>query len=118
MIAFVVEGYDPTPAKRGAVVVRMARAFPRARGLQLTLALASAADGMGTMLAAGWVQAPHLYRLAALVAVDVLQVELIQGRPALAADLLGFWGKSDSVFRDTAAPRPAAARADPQDTAP
>lgn len=118
MIAFVVEGYDPTPAKRGAVVVRMARACPRARGLQLTLALASAADGMGTMLAAGWVQAPHLYRLAALVAVDVLQVELIQGRPALAADLLGFWGKSDSVFRDAAAPRPAAARADPQDTAP
>ena len=100
MIAFIVEGYNPAPARRGAVVVRMARAFPRARGLQLTLALASAAEGMSTMLAAGWVQAPHLYRLASLVAVDVLQIELAQGRTALAADLLDFWGKDDTVFHD------------------
>lgn len=100
MIAFVVEGYDPTPALRGAVVVRMARAFPRARGLQLTLALASAAEGMSTMLSAGWVQAPHLYRLASLVAVDVLQVELGQTTPVLASDLLRYWGADDAVFHD------------------
>lgn len=100
MIAFVIEGYNPAPARRGAVVVRMARAFPRARGLHLTLALASAAEGMSTMLAAGWVQAPHLYRLAALVSVDVLQVELQLGRTALASDLLEFWGSDDTVFHD------------------
>ncbi len=100
MIAFIVEGYDPVPAKRGTVVLRAARAYPRARGLQLTLALASAAEGMSTMLAAGWIQAPHLYRLASLVAVDVLQIELNLDRTVLASDLLTFWGKNDPVFHD------------------
>ncbi len=100
MIAFVVEGYNPAPEHRGAVVIRLARAFPRARGLQLTLALASAAEGMSTMLAAGWVQAPHLYRLASLVAVDILQTELELNRTAMASDLLAYWGKDDPVFHD------------------
>jgi len=100
MIAFVVEGYDPAPNRRGAVVVELARAFPKVRGLHLTLALSAAAEGMDAMWSGGWIEAPHLYRLASLVAVDVLKLEALGVKDVRAADLVSAWGRDDPVFPD------------------
>ena len=101
MTTFVIEGLVGAPAPRPGLVVALADAFPQARALQVTLALACAAQGLEDMLADGLDQAQALYRLATLVAVDTLVLEVQdQARqgPIMAVHLLAHW-RGDPFFR-------------------
>lgn len=99
MTAFVIEGIGGAGPPHPSLVVALARAFPKARALELTLALAMAAEGLASMISGGLEQAHALYRLATLVAVDTLVLE-IQGqrRPILASQLLTHW-EGDLFFK-------------------
>ncbi|MFT4619335.1 MAG: hypothetical protein ACI9KS_001705 [Sulfitobacter sp.] len=92
MTAFVIEALVGTGAPHPALVTALARAFPQARALELSLALASAAEGLAAMISGGLEQAHALYRLATLVAIDTLVLE-VQGQQGAitAAHLLTHW---------------------------
>lgn len=104
MIAFVIEGYDPAPEARGAIALALAEAFPDVRGLHLTLVLTAAAEGLDTNWSNGWVEAPQLHRLAALVAIDVLRLQARGLSDVKAGDLARLWRAGDAVFKDAPAP--------------
>ncbi len=99
MTAFVIEGLASTGPPHPSLVVALARAFPKARALELSLALGAAAEGLASMISGGLEQAHALYRLATLVAVDTLVLE-VQGRPPpiTASELLTYW-EEDIFFK-------------------
>jgi hypothetical protein len=92
MTAFVIEALVGDSVPHPALVTALARAFPQARALELSLALACAAEGLAAMISGGLEQAHALYRLATLVAVDTLVLE-VRGhpRPITAKHLLMHW---------------------------
>ena len=100
MTSFVLEGLHGQGDPQPALVVALARAFPHARALELTLALASAGEGLDAVLIGGTRQADALYRLATLVAVDTLVLEVrgqAKDAPIAANQLLQYW-KDDPFF--------------------
>ncbi len=101
LVAFVVAGCTPPPRPRQALVLRLAQDWPDLPGLALTLVLASAAQGLAAMLRDGRREAAGLYRLAALVAIDVLVLERRRppGGPVTAGELARYWARGDPVFR-------------------
>ena len=105
MLTFLIEGLADGEVPSPDLAVRLARAFPAVRALELTLALASAADGVGNMLAEGHRQAAALYRLGTLVAVDTLVLEVEGAAPSgqvMARHLLDHW-RHDPFFAGTKA---------------
>ena len=102
LTTFILEGLDGRGDPQPPLVVRLAEAFPEVRALELTLALASAAEGLDAVIAGGTRQANVLYRMATLVAVDTLVLEVrgdAQTGPIRAFQLLDHW-KDDPFFRD------------------
>ena len=100
LTTFILEGLDGSAEPQPDLVVRLAMAFPDSRALELTLALASAAEGLDAVIANGAHQANALYRMATLIAVDTLVLEVRgwgNGRPITARHLLMHW-QDDPFF--------------------
>lgn len=104
MIEFAVSALASGDALRtGALVRRLAQDFSGEKALLLCFALTTAAaaiedvmrhDGPGPPPALG-------YKLAALVAADILAIEALYDRTATAIDLLHFWRRVDPYFLTT-----------------
>ncbi len=102
MLVFVLEDLHGAPGPTPALALRLARRFPQARALEVTLTLARAADGLESMLSDGAQDARILYRLATLVAVDTLVLEVedpARSGPIRAQHLLAHW-RNDPFFCD------------------
>lgn len=104
MIAFAVAELASADARRtGRLVRSLVQQFPQEKALMLCFALTSAAAAVeDVVLHGGTGVSPTLgYKLAALVAADVLAVEALTGRSAMADDLLHFWRRVDPYFLET-----------------
>ncbi len=103
LTTFVLEGLDGRGDPQPELVVRLAMAFPDIRALELTLALASAAEGLDAVIAGGSREARVLYRMATLVAVDTLVLEVrgwAKDQPIKARHLLMHWHGDPFFGRD------------------
>ena len=101
MIEFAVAALaSGETARSGALVRTLAQDFSGEKALSLCFALTAAAAAVEDVLRHdGPGQPPTLgYKLAALVAADVLAIEAMNGRPAMAVDLLHFWRRVDPYF--------------------
>lgn len=89
--------------RMGALVRTLAQDFSGEKALALCFALTSAASSVeDVMRHSGAGVSPTLgYKLAALVAADILAIEALSGRTALAVDLLQFWRRVDPYFLRT-----------------
>jgi hypothetical protein len=100
LTTFILEGLDGRGDPQPELVVRLAMAFPDIRALELTLALAAAAEGLDAVIAGGGRVASVLYRMATLVAVDTLVLEVrgwARDHPITARHLLMHW-QDDPFF--------------------
>ena len=103
MTAFAAESLMSDDKARIRQIVRsLARRWPEEPALGLCFALTSAASEIEDLLGRDPVRPEaHMgYRMAALVAADVLAVEAMGNRPAKARDLLWFWRRVDPYFLD------------------
>ena len=101
MIEFAVAALaSGDPGRSGALVRTLAQDFSGEKALGLCFALTSAAAAIeDVMRHDGPGQSPVLgYKLAALVAADILAIEALTGRTAKAVDLLHFWRRVDPYF--------------------
>jgi len=91
-----------TCARRVAreLVERIAQEHPQAHALTAALLLTIAANGIEETLGAGDTAAAarDVWRMAALLAVDVLAMQRGSAGAHSAADLLRYWRKSDDFF--------------------
>ncbi|MCC5966537.1 MAG: hypothetical protein JJU24_10390 [Natronohydrobacter sp.] len=74
----------------------LATAWPEAPALELTVALASAAEAVQAMLArqgTSWVRAQVVWQQAALVAAEVHYLTVLGQPHATAGDLLAHWAQ-------------------------
>lgn len=83
-----------------SLVRDMARRWPEEKALAVSFALSSAAAEVDEILS---LSNPAIgpgvaYRVAALVAADVLAIEALGRQPALCRDLLQFWRRVDPWF--------------------
>ncbi len=87
-------------ARTGALVRTLAQDFSGEKALSICFALTSAAAAIEDVVRHdGQGQSPTLgYKLAALVAADILAIEALNNRPAKAIDLLHFWRRVDPYF--------------------
>lgn len=103
MIAFATEALaSEDPRRVGALVRTMALRWPRERALAISFALTAAASGIEDTLASGGPGSAvaRAYKLAALVAADVLAIEASGRKQARANDLLLYWRRADPYFLD------------------
>lgn len=103
MIAFATEALaSEDPRRVGALVRTMALRWPRERALTVSFALTAAASGIEDMLVTGQSETAvsRAYKLAALVAADVLAIETAGRKRARANDLLIYWRRTDPYFLD------------------
>lgn len=101
MIEFAVAALaSGDPTRTGALVRTLAQDFSGEKALSVCFAITSAAasiedvvrhEGPGTPPTLG-------YKLAALVAADILAIEALGDRTAKAVDLLHFWRRVDPYF--------------------
>ena len=101
MIEFAVAALaSGDTARTGALVRSLAQDFSGEKALSIAFALTAAAAGIeDVMHHDGRGQPPTIgYKLAALVAADVLAIEALNGRTAKAVDLLHFWRRVDPYF--------------------
>ena len=86
--------------KLKGLVRRMAGKWPQEKALGLAFALTSAAASFEDNLDDKEKQSTlgQAYRLAALVAADVLAIEALGNCPALCRDLLHYWRRVDPWF--------------------
>ena len=104
MIEFAVASLvSGDPLRTGALVRSLARDNAGEKALTLCFALTAAAAAIEDVLDQNGVgQPPALgYKLAALVAADILAIEALTGRTAKAVDLLHFWRRVDPYFLTT-----------------
>ena len=103
MIAFATEALASEDSRRvGALVRTMALRWPRERALTISFALTAAASGIEDMVTGGGPgsSVARAYKLAALVAADVLAIETAGRKRARANDLLLYWRRADPYFLD------------------
>jgi hypothetical protein len=101
MIEFAVAALaSGDSARTGALVRSLAQDFSGEKALSVCFALTSAAAAIeDVMHHVGPGQPPTLgYKLAALVAADILAIEALNPRTAKAVDLLHFWRRVDPYF--------------------
>lgn len=101
MVEFAVGELASGDNARVRKLVRtLAARWPSERALMISFALTSAASvledvlkGPATARSAG-----QAYRLSALVAADILAIEVLRDAPARAQDLLHYWRRVDPYF--------------------
>jgi hypothetical protein len=99
MIAFAIEVLASGDDHRiGGLVRMMAHEFPNEPALALCFALTSAASALEDIFDEEKASADRAYRLAALVAADVLAVEAMGQTQAKTGHLLHFWRRVDPYF--------------------
>ena len=88
------------PVQRRRLVGALARSYPRQKALMVSLALSGAAAQIEDTFRDGSMEeaAARGYKLAAVVAADVLAIEALGREPAMAGDLLLFWRRVDPRF--------------------
>ena len=101
MIEFAVtELVSGDSARIGKLVRTLAQLHPDENALLLCFALTSAAAAIEDVIRTG--ESPHPpspgYKLAALVAADILAIEAMTNWPARTHDLLHFWRRVDPYF--------------------
>lgn len=104
MIEFAVaELASGDTARIGKLVRSLAQHYPGEKALMLCFALTSAAAAVEDVFRHDSDrQAPNIgYKLSALVAADILAIELLNNRPAKGVDLLHFWRRVDPYFLQT-----------------
>lgn len=101
MIEFAVGELASGDSRRvGALVRRLAETWPSEKALAIGFALTSAASALEDMMAGeeSRAAASRAYKLAALVAADILAVEALGQVPATGQHLLHYWRRSDPYF--------------------
>lgn len=86
----------------GQLVEHLAQQTPQAHALTATLVLTIAANGIEETLGAGGTataSARDVWRMAALLAVDVMAMQNARYGARSAADLLRYWRECDDYFR-------------------
>jgi hypothetical protein len=104
MIEFAVaELASADPTRTGRLVRTLAQQYPNEKALLLCFALTSAAAAVEDVVRDDKDGEPPAlgYKLAALVAADILAIEALNGRSAKAVDLLHFWRRVDPYFLQT-----------------
>ena len=101
MIAFATETLaSEDKARIGALVRTMALRWPREKALSISFALTAAAAAIEDIVASHRPDsaAARAYKMAALVAADVLAIEATGAATARGADLLHYWRRADPFF--------------------
>ncbi|MBY6117490.1 hypothetical protein KUW09_25070 [Mameliella alba] len=101
MTEFAIEALSSNDAKQiSALVRRMVEKWPQLPALSITFAITSAAAHLETLFADIQTErsAARAYKLAALVASDILALEAMGGRPIMCHDLLHYWQRMDPYF--------------------
>lgn len=100
----IIEAREPITV----VVRKMAERFPTSPALSLCFALTSLASNLeanfGSQEPSDFPRPLDIYRVVAVVAADVLHLELIEARPITAGQLCAYWdARKDRYFQP---PRP------------
>lgn len=85
----------------GQLVEQIAQQHPQAHALTATLVLTIAANGIEETLGAGGTataSAHDVWRMAALLAVDIMAMQSARPGSKSAADLLRYWRECDDYF--------------------
>lgn len=101
MIEFAIEDLATGEAdKITSLVRRMAERWPTQPALSLCFALTNAASRLEALIAGPATDraAVRAYKLAALVAADILLLDHLGGRRPTANDLLHFWRRLDPPY--------------------
>jgi hypothetical protein len=101
MIEFFIEELAAGYSERVARSVRVAvQKWPEEKALTISFALTNAASELEDVVSGdnSRESANRAYRLAALVAADVLAIEAMGRNPVLARDLLFYWRRMDPDF--------------------
>ena len=101
MIEFAIgELASGDPDRSRALVRAMAHRWPEEKALMICFAMASAASQLEDIFATSQDAIPpaSAYKMAALVAADILAIEEMGRTPACGRDLLHFWRRVDPYF--------------------
>ncbi|WP_368185931.1 hypothetical protein [Aestuariibius sp. HNIBRBA575] len=101
MVEFVIEELASGQSFRVARLVRaLARKWPGEKALMISFALTNAASELEDLVSgdSSAASAERAYRLAALVAGDVLAIEAMGRDVVLGRDLLHYWRRVDPYF--------------------